>query len=343
MDLIAKVASEDSSVTCTRPVVSVIIVNHNGRKMLSECLDRVAATDYPDFEIIVVDNGSTDGSQEFLRSFTEQTLRMKTILNARNVGPAAARNQGAKIAEGSLLAFLDNDTKPDRRWLACAVDAFNDCRVGAIQCKLLLDDDSKRFDSIGSYVSALGFLVHRVPLGVIVDSGQYEVACPIFSTKSAAMVMRRMVFETIGGFDESYFIYNEEMDLCWRVWLSGHSVAYVPGSTVYHRSGGTRYTAPNQIDFYRYFHGTKNSIATNVKCQQSMSCAFVHASIWFGLAMASILVGKVKQGVLILRGVLWGMRNLKHLLGKRTRARRLPPDVLRPFQLRYFLSVFRRY
>src|SRR2546422_5890167 len=298
--------------------VSVIVVNHNGMRFLEKCLEAVLANEYPAFEVIIVDNGSSDNSREFLVRASSQTSKVKLILNPRNLGPAAARNQAAKAAKGPILAFLDNDTKPDRKWLTYGCESLQDRRIGAIQCKLLLDDGSNRIDSIGSFLSTLGFLVQRVPLGLIEDKGQYNYSTDIFCTKSAGMLVRKDVFDLVGGFDDDYFIFNEEMDLCWRTWLAGYRVIFVPTSTVYHRSGSTQITSPKLIETLLYFHGTKNYIASNFKNQPVLSVAFLHTWVWMCIGISSIMLSRAPRGLLILRAVMWSMRNFKTFMGNRT-------------------------
>ncbi len=324
--------------------VSVIVVNHNGIRFLERCLQGILSNDYSAFEIIIVDNGSSDDSATFLLSASKWTDKLKIILNPENLGPAVARNQAASIANGRILALLDNDTQPDRSWLISGCAALEDRRVGALQCKLLLDDGSNRIDSLGSFLSTLGFLVQRVPLGVVEDRGQYDRPIDIFCTKSAGMLVRKDVFDLVGRFDEDYFIFNEEMDLCWRIWLAGYKVIFVPSSVVYHRSGSTRIISPDSIEFLLYFHGTKNYIASNFKNQPSLTVAFVHTCVWAWIGISFVLLSRATRGVLILRAVTWSMRNFRVFLRKRTRiVSRLPEGLVKPFNPAYYISTFRRY
>ncbi|MGC9203262.1 MAG: glycosyltransferase family 2 protein, partial [Thermoproteota archaeon] len=206
------------------PMVSVIIINYNGKNYLKNCLEHVLASDYDSFEIIVVDNGSKDGSSELVEQIANRTDRKIILLtNPTNIGLGKAQNQATKLASGKIFAFLDNDTKPDSKWLREAVKLFENPRIGAVQCKLLLDGKDGVIDSIGSYLG-VGFLVHRVPPSRVKDTSQFSNVDEIFSTKGAAMLVRKKVFEEIGGFDPDYFLYEEEMDLCWRIWLAGYKI-----------------------------------------------------------------------------------------------------------------------
>jgi len=142
------------------PLVSIIIVNFNDKRHLYRCLSSILKSEYPSFEIIVVDNGSTDGSVELVKKLFGNNPRIKLIQNERNLGPAAGRNIGAEVAKGRYLAFLDNDTEVNPKWLKEAVKVMeSDLTIGAAQCKLLLMGHRNRFDYAGDYLSPYGFLI----------------------------------------------------------------------------------------------------------------------------------------------------------------------------------------
>jgi len=333
------------------PLVSVIIVNYNGRDYLRECLSHVLVSDYSDFEVIVVDNGSTDGSSELVKEVMKRTEKsLKLLVNSLNVGPAKARNQAVSLSCGELLAFLDNDARPDPSWLKAAGNLLNDPEVGALQCKLLLDGRDKLFDSIGSYLGDFGFLVQRVPSGRIPDIGQFDTATDIFSTKSAGMVMRRIIFDEIEGFDSDYFIYNEEMDLCWRVWTSGHRIVFAPDSVVYHKSGSTKRVAPKIADKLLYFHGSKNYILTilkNVDGGTFLRTVTLHIAGWLALSALMVLRRRPMVSMYILQGILWNLGNMKATMTKRARnagrRKSLPKYILAHVPLRYYFNVLGRF
>lgn len=135
------------------PLVSVVIVNYNGKVFLQPCLESVLHCDYPNFEVIVVDNGSTDGSCEFVEKTSQSNPNVKLIRNEDNLGPSAARNQGIGVAEGKYIAFLDNDTSVAPLWLRVAINSFElDPQIGACQCKLLLDGSDSVIDGVKYFV-----------------------------------------------------------------------------------------------------------------------------------------------------------------------------------------------
>ncbi|MCG2686463.1 glycosyltransferase family 2 protein [Candidatus Parcubacteria bacterium] len=302
------------------PFVSVIIVNYNAKNYLRSCLEAVVQNTYPNYEVLVVDNGSTDGSNVMVaHQFGD---RVQLLPLAKNFGPAYARNRGVEQAQGKYLAFLDNDTIPDKNWLGAAVGEMEkDISIGAVQCKLLLASDRKKFDYAGDYLSQYGFLVQRVEASVV-DHGQFDQKDEILSAKSAAMLIRKDVFEEVGGFDEDYFIYLEETDLGWRTWLAGYRIIFVPDSVVYHEFGTTSLLEPKLQSFNAKFHGTKNYITTLIKnfgWFNTLKIVPVHTIIWLGLGGYLISKGSFREGFYVWRGVLWCGFHLPRILEKRRR------------------------
>lgn len=300
-----------------RGLFSIIIPSFNVKEYLIGCLGAIFRNVYPCYEVIVVDNGSTDGSLEAVRGeFSDQKEKLKTISLPENFGPAKARNEGAKIARGEYLGFLDSDTQVDKNWIIEAEKCFraND-KVAAIQCKLLLLPDKTHLDCVGEYLGELGFLIPVAEHGEK-DSGQYDHPFKILAAKSAGMFIRSEIFRQVGGFDEDYFIFMEETDLGWRCWLTGYQVVFCPSSVVYHHFSATKQLVDQS--FYNYlvrFHGTKNYLLTLYK---NLSFAYlwrilpIHLLLWLGLAGHFFLRAKYHSTANILRAVVW---NLVHLSG----------------------------
>lgn len=144
---------------------SVIIVTHNGKPYIVSSLDSIFNSNSYDYEVIVVDNASSDGTLKHLLSIHEQEIKsgkLKLISLDQNYGPAFARNKGAKIAKGEYLSFLDNDTQVKNDWITEAIKIFQrDKKIGCIQCKLLLLKEKNKYDYAGDYLNQYGFLVQR--------------------------------------------------------------------------------------------------------------------------------------------------------------------------------------
>lgn len=297
---------------------SIIIVNYNGKNFLADCLSSIFKNIYQNYEVVVVDNGSSDGTVKFLKKKFGKKLKICAL--DKNYGPAKARNEGVKLARGKYLCFLDNDTKVDPTWIVRALECFSsDDRIGAVQCKLLRFD-KRNYDYAGEYLTNLGFLTPVAKYGEQ-DMGQYDHIREILAAKSAGMFIRKDVFLKAGGFDEDYFIFMEETDLGWRVWLSGYKVVFCPKSIVYHH-----YSASKDIfdkDFNNYlvrFHGTKNYILTLTK---NLSFAYwikiipIHVLLWFSLALYLLLTGNFRSARNMIMGIFWNLVNLKMSLTKR--------------------------
>ena len=226
------------SATVRVPHVSIIIPNWNGRHHLTTCLDALSAQTFQDFEVIVADNASTDGSQNFLR---EQYSEVKIVALHENLGFTGACNAGFAISKGSLVILLNNDTEVDPDWLRHIVDTFDQWPgVGIVASKLLLFDDRDCFHAAGDYYRTDGIPGNR---GIWQeDVGQFDKPAYVFSACGAAAAYRRDMLDQIGFLDDDFFFSCEDIDLAWRANLAGWEVLYVPSAVVYHKlkaSGGS--------------------------------------------------------------------------------------------------------
>lgn len=303
------------------PFVSIVIVNYNGKDYLERCVNMILRNNYPAYEVVVVDNNSTDGSIEMVEKNFLKTDTVKLVKLSENYGPARARNEGVKVARGSIVGFLDNDTEVDPDWISAAVNYFKkDNRLGAVQCKLLLLEAKNRIDYTGEYISSLGFLVHRAAYGEE-DVGQYDSNAVILAAKSAGMFIRHDVFDKIGGFDEDYFIFVEETDLGWRCWLSGYKIIFAYDSVVFHHYSATKDIVDKDFNNYLVrFHGSKNYILTLFKTLSFTNLILIvprHVFLWIGLSGFLILNGNPRSGWNILRGIGWNIANYPMNLKKR--------------------------
>jgi hypothetical protein len=304
------------------PIVSVIIVNYNGKRYVNASVKSVFASKTKRIEVIVVDNGSTDGSVQYLKKHYEQCKGKFTVVALdRNYGPAKARNEGVRVATGKYLGFLDNDTVVEKKWANYAIKSFGrDAKLGVIQCKLLLAKDRRVIDYVGEYLGQNGFLVQIAKAGEI-DKGQYDKPVEILAAKSAGMFIRRKTFDLIGGFDESYFIYVEETDLGWRSWLAGYRAIFVPQSIVYHEFGTSSVLlGQGKVSFNAKFHGTKNYLQTlfkNLDFKNLVKIYFIHMGLWLGLAVFNLFKGRIKEFVWIIMGIGWTFLHFFSMLKKR--------------------------
>lgn len=307
------------------PLVSIIIVNYNGKYYLDNCISSILSSIevYPDIELIIVDNGSNDESIKFLNNKYNSYLKIVRFLELdRNYGPALARNKGVEISSGKYLCFLDNDTVVDKNFIINSVKKFeSNHKIGVIQCKLLLMDEFQKIDSIGEWIGKNGFLVQLAQTGSL-DKEEYNIEQEIFSAKSAGMLIKKDVFDMIGGFDEDYFIYMEETDLCWRVLLIGYQNIFLPNSVVYHKFGTSSVIlGKDKVNYTLRFHGTKNYILTLLKNLNFFNMLFIipkHIILWIGLAYFGLIYKrKLSFFIYIHNGIFWNVLNIFKTLEKR--------------------------
>ena len=215
--------------------ISVIILNYNGRRWLDGCLGAVAAqAGAPGFETLVVDNGSQDGSVEAVR---DAFPHVRLIALGRNAGFAGGNNAGAREARGEWLAFLNNDTVADPSWLASLWHAAATHPGFALfTSRIVFLGDPSRVDSAGDgYLRAGGAFKHGhgAPAAGFAESREVFAAC------GAAFLIRRDVFEALGGFDERFFMVYEDVDLSYRARLRGFRVWYAADAVVRHAGSGS--------------------------------------------------------------------------------------------------------
>ncbi len=227
-----------------KPKISIIIVNYCGKHLLEECLESLKNTDYKNYEIIIIDNNSNDGSVEFLNK-NYPTVKMITL--NKNYGFAEPNNIGAKVAKGKYLVFLNNDTKVTPNWLDELVKTLESDKTIVMGQSLLLFQDGS-VDSSGDFVDSLGMAYSKRD---IPEKMRY-----ILSPRAACMIVRKDAFLDLGGFDESYFASFEDVELGWKAWLWGFKVMVNPKSIVYHKGGQTIKQISKTIEF----HSAKNNI-----------------------------------------------------------------------------------
>jgi len=217
------------------PKVSVVIVNWNGRRYLERCLAALEIQTFPKFEVIMVDNGSTDGSVEWVR---DHFPNVRLICNASNLGFAVGNNQGIQASDSALIATLNNDTRVDPDWLWALVEVMEaEPTVGMCGSKLLFADRPGLIDSTGISMDAAGIAWDRC--GGEPDDPNQTAPIEVFGPCAGAALYRRTMFDQIGLFDETFFAYLEDVDLAWRARLAGWRCLYVPAARVYHVHSGT--------------------------------------------------------------------------------------------------------
>jgi GT2 family glycosyltransferase len=301
------------------PLVSVVLVNFNGKRFLNNCLRSIFSNSYSNLEVIVVDNNSSDNSLATVDKKILQDKRLIIIKNSVNTGPAGGLNLGAKNASGKYLAVLGYDTKVDKDWLTAFVSLFEkDRSIGLAQGKIMRMDKKKTFSYAGDFLGPMGFLIERAREAE--DIGQFDTVTELFSINSASMMIPLELFRKLGSFDEDYFMYLEEADLCFRVHLCGKKVVFCPDSVIYHNhSVKTKSKKDFQKDM-RDYRGCRNYILTLIKnlgTKNLLKILPLHLSCWLGLTLLFCLKGDIRHAFIIQKAIFWHILNIKTVVLKR--------------------------
>jgi GT2 family glycosyltransferase len=300
------------------PSVSVVVLNYNGKRFILDCLNTILASDYPRFEVILVDNCSLDGSIAVVEEEYGLDKRLKIVANRRNLGIAEGYNMGLAHSKGALIVFLNQDTQVDPEWLgeiARIFASYDD--VGVAQPLLVHMNDKQRIQSTGTLLTQTTWPSSRPKE----KTGQGNL--PSILACGAAFAVRRQILDTIGAFDPTYFINFEDIDLSLRVWLSGRRVVLAERSLVYHYDSSSieRKTLAKPSSL-REFHSAKNVIVTLIKNFETRSLVrFLPATLLFTLCRG--LYVSVRQGnptvfSYTVKGLSWPVFNLRKILIKRS-------------------------
>lgn len=241
MGVVKNLLASDSSVARSETGFSsgkwvvLVILNWNGRRYLEPCLRSVFAQEFRDFTVILVDNGSTDGSAELVRARFPQ---VHLIENSENRGFAAANNQAILSSSSEFVATLNNDTEVEPEWLGALVQAMEaDPRIGMGASKMLLADRRNVIEATGIAVDKAGIAWNVA--GGNADRPGEATPTLVFGPCAGAALYRRAMLDDIGLFDEDFFAYLEDVDLAWRAQWAGWRCVYAPGAIVYHVHSAT--------------------------------------------------------------------------------------------------------
>lgn len=253
-----------------QPKVAIVILNWNGKKYLEQFLPSVLATAYSNYEVIVVDNCSSDDSISFLE---KKYPLVRVIRLPSNYGFARGYNEALKQVRAEYYLLLNSDVEVNANWLQPMVDLLESNKsLAGCQPKLLSYRNKGSFEyagGAGGWIDKYGypFAKGRVFDVCEQDWGQYDEEAPIFWVSGAAMFIRSSVFHEVKGFDEYFFAHQEEIDLCWRIQLAGYRFSSCPRSVVYHVGGGTL-PRGNTKKTYLNFRNNQIMLAKNLPWSQ---------------------------------------------------------------------------
>ncbi len=297
----------------SEPFFSVILVSWNSGKYLSRCLDSLDEQTFRDFEVVIIDNGSTDGSlNDIIEKYPRLKFRIREL--GSNYGFSVANNMGVQIARGPWVALLNTDAFPAPDWLGTLAQAItrfgNRCVYASRQVQAdlptLLDGEGDVY-----HVSGLGWRGHyNYPV--------YEASGPfrVFSACGATALFPRADFLAVGGFDEDYFAYHEDVDLGFRLRLRGLDCMMIPQAVVHHIGSASSGKASD----FAVYHGHRNLVWTFFK---DMPAPLFWLYLPLHLAMNLIFIlyfAAQGRGRVILRAKWHALRGLPSMLRKRKQA-----------------------
>jgi GT2 family glycosyltransferase len=309
--------------------VSVIVVNWNRRDLLRACLESLALQTQKDLEIIVVDNGSADGSVEMVE---REFPAVKILRNAVNRGFCAANNQGIAASSGELVALLNNDAEADRGWVEALAKAILSAEdFGMAASKILVWEDPSRIDKAGHLIYPDG--QNRGRGTGETDRGQYDRIEETLWPDGCAAMYRRAMLDRIGGFDEDFFAYADDAELGLRARIAGWRCVYVPTAVARHRRGATLGLGSGRrlalIERNRVLLAAKLFPWSLLLLNPFYYCARLVTGIWEaarGRGEASLypgLRGKLTMAAALIRGDLEALAMLPKMLRKRRDIARL--------------------
>jgi GT2 family glycosyltransferase len=294
-------------------MISVIIINYNGKRFLPDCLSSLRSQVFKDFEVVLVDNNSSDGSVEFVeRNFQEVRLVKLT----HNHGFCGGNNQGIGYVRGELVAFLNNDTIVDPFWLAEICKAFDKYpQAGLCASKMLCLSDKSRIDNSGIYFSTF-LMGHQ--RGRMKDENEFSQFEEIFGASGGAFAIRKSVLQDIGWFDEDFFAFTEDTDLSFRAQLRGYKCIFAPRARVFHFGGGTA-NASSDLSVYLIHRNMEWVTVKNVPTRLLLKYGWFHILYSLSWMLFWIFNGK---GKVVLKAKLDALKNLRLMLSKRKQIQR---------------------
>ena len=247
----------------TSPIISIIIVNYKTYKFLDNCLNSIKQSPSSHTETIVFDNDSTP---QKINPIKKKFPQVKFSTSSKNLGFGSANNQAVKLARGQYLFFLNPDTKIAPNTLSLLIKKMkSDAHIGICGCRMYSYNGKK---------------YHHSGIGLDIFGFPYNSQKTFYIEGSALMISKKL-FIRLKGFDSLYFMFHEDIDLCWQVWLSGHTVTVEPSAKIYHQIGAIAGgTTPNQKQPYltsilRRYYSERNNLRTLLKNYQTPTLIFI--------------------------------------------------------------------
>lgn len=282
--------------------VTVIIPNYNGLQFMEPCMRALESQTCKDFEVLVVDNGSTDGSAEWLKAH-----EVPTIFLADNTGFSGAVNVGIQAAKTPYVILLNNDTEAETEYVGALLHAIERSpRIFSVSPKMVQMHQPEFIDDAGDMYSIMGWAYQR---GVGQEADRYDRACHIFSACAGAAIYRRAIFEEIGYFDELHFAYLEDIDVGYRAKIAGYYNRYCPQAVVRHVGSGT---SGSKYNSFKVKLAARNNVYLNYKNMPTLQLIVNSLPIAAGVVVKYFFFKKRGFEKDYVQGVIEGVTTVKN-------------------------------
>lgn len=280
---------------------TIIIPNYNGLKFMEMCMSALEKQTCKDFEILVVDNGSTDGSVEWLKE-----NEIPSIFLPENTGFSGAVNVGIKASKTPFVILLNNDTEAKEGYVEALIrEIERSPKIFSVSPKMIQLYHNELMDDGGDMYSIMGWAYQR---GVGQEIERYNRACNVFSACAGAAIYRREVFEEIGYFDEMHFAYLEDIDVGYRAKIAGYYNRYCPSAEIYHVGSGTSGSKYNE---FKVRLAARNNVYLNYKNMPGWQLLLNSIPIGLGILGKYFFFKKKGFEKEYVGGVLEGIRTVK--------------------------------
>lgn len=302
------------------PLVSLVVINYKSIETLERCLSSLLKTTYPNYEIVIVDS-LTDRIEDVVQKFRRKSLsKIKLVHFNANIGAAASHNVGVLASDprAEYVVFLDNDVIVEPDWLGYLVEAISsNPRIGAVQAKVIsmsnqgrIDHTGLGIDSAGTWLSAYGW-----------DSNLFRRPLILFASSSAAMITRKKAYFEAMGFDDTYFIYDDDTDYSWRLRLRGYEVLFEPRAHVWHED-----KLAKRLSYEKLYFGFRNRLANIIKNldTRNMVYSFLLATyLGYLNAVMLAIAGRGREASAYITALLRTLKDFKKILVSRALVRRI--------------------
>ena len=292
-------------------LVTVVIPNYNGKKYLDDCLKSLKKQSYQEFKVIIVDDGSTDGSQDYIKKKYPQ---VELIELSANTGFANAANVGIKAADSEYVFLLNNDTMCDENALENLIRVMeNKKKLFSAQAKMLKMKEPHEIDDCGDLYCALGWAFTP---GKDKDNRQFARRESVTSACAGAAIYRKSYFDTVGYFDEAHFCYLEDVDLGYRARLFGYANVMEPSAVVYHVGSGS---SGSRYNYFKVELTAGNNLYLIYKNMPAFQIFINLPLILLGIAIKHVFYFRRGLGKAHIVGLWQGMRKIAGNADKRVR------------------------